>query len=163
VNTTHGQRRFHFIQFSTLLLTTLLGISMVGCAGAGKSIIRGRVIAGLVGQSVGTPAGDERFDELGIPDAKITILRKSDNKSRKQGAYTSTTSDEYGNFELVFAGGEYPRDAVLVRVEAEGIYTSRSQTFLPTDGDKLLCVVITRPDYVIPVPPEDKKNRSKKK
>ncbi len=141
-----------------LLAVPMLGVG--GCASSAKSIIKGRVIAGPVGQSVAASEADQRFDEPGIPDAKITILRKSGgNKSRGRGVYTSATSDAFGNFELVFANGQYPRDAVQVRVEGEGIYTSRSQTFLPDDGEEMLCVVITRPGYVIPEPPEDMKKK----
>ena len=175
VNTTHGQRQINTnqtpirIQPRALLMVVMgafLAVSMLGmtgCASSAKSIIKGRVIAGPVGQSVGASATDERFDKPGIPDAKITILRKSGgSKSRGRGVYTSATSDAFGNFELIFANGQYPRDAVQVRVEGEGIYTSRSQTFLPDDGEEMLCVVITRPGYVIPDPPEDKKKRSKK-
>ncbi len=176
MNTTHGQRRNCTNQTPSIgtsapllamVLVALLAIpmiGMVGCASSAKSVIKGRVIAGPVGQSVRAAAGDERFDEPGVPDAKITILRKSgSSKSRGRGVYTRATSDAFGNFELVFANGQYPRDAVQVRVEGEGIYTSRSQTFLPDDGEEMLCVVITRPGYAIPDPPEDKKKQSKKK
>jgi len=143
---------------ASLLLTSL---SLVGCAASAKSLIQGRVIGGPVGQSVGASPGDERFDEQGIPNAKITILSKKGNASRGRGVYTTATSDEYGNFELTFGNGQYPRDAIQVRVESEGIYTSRSQTFLPDEGDKMLCVVIPRPGYVIPVPLEPEKKEKK--
>lgn len=127
---------------------------MIGCASSTKTVITGRVIAGLVGQSVGASPNDERFNDPGIPGAKVSILSKTGSSARGRGVYTSVTSDDLGNFELSFANGQYPRDAVQVRVEAEGIFTSRSQTFLPGENDRLLCVVITRPGYVIPEPPE---------
>ena len=134
---------------------------LVGCAASGQSLIQGRVIAGSVGQSVSASPADERFDEQGIPNAKIIILTKEGNASRGRGVYTTATSDEYGNFELTFGSGQYPRDAVQVQVKGEGIYTSRSQTFLPEQGDRLLCVVIPRPGYVIPVPLEPEKKDKK--
>jgi hypothetical protein len=158
------------IQTNKLLRLAALVISLlflnlsIGCAASGQSVISGRVIAGTVGQSLSAEPGDERFDEPGIPGAKITILKKGGSSSRGRGVYTSTTSDAFGNFEIAFANGQFPRDAVQVRVEGEGIYTSRSSTFLPNGGGQLLCVVITRPGYVIPEPPEDAKDkRSKKK
>ena len=102
--------------------------------------------------------GDLRFEQPGIPDAIVTIMTKSGNASRGRGVYTKATSDEYGNFELSFAGGQYPRDSVQVKVQGEGFYISRSNTFLPAEGDQILAVVITRPGYVIPEPeqPEEK-------
>ena len=169
VNTTQGQRQLTIHHNRSAFLALLLGLAMlvvpaIGCGGAAKSTIRGRVIAGLVGQSVGAASSDERFDEPGIPGAKITILRKSGgNTTRARSVFTSTKSDEFGNFELVFANGQYPRDAVQVQVKGEGFFTSRSQTFLPNDGDELLCVVITRPGYVIPAPTQGEDDRMKKK
>lgn len=174
MNTTQGQRRTSFqrtssqrtgfqragmIKLVALGATALIATSMIGCASSGKSIIKGRVIAGVVGQSVSASPGDLRFEEPGVPDALVTIMTKSGNASRGRGVYTKVTSDQYGNFELSFAGGQYPRDSVQVKVQGEGFYTSRSQTFLPSEGDQILCVVITRPGYVIPEPdkPEAKK------
>ncbi len=167
MNTTQGQRTnrnhsFRQTKHAILLTTAFLAVStvsMVGCASTSKSVINGRVISGTVGQSVSASPGDIRFDEPGIPGATVTILTKSGNASRGRGVYTKVTSDEFGNFELNFANGQYPRDSVQVRVEGDGFYTSRSNTFLPPEGDSLLCVVITRPGYVIPEPaePESKK------
>jgi len=133
-----------------------LTVVQVGCAASGKSVITGRIIAGNVGQAVSAAPEDVRFEEPGIPGAKVIILNKEGNASRGRGVYTRTVSDEFGNFEIAFANGQFPRDAVRVRVEGEGIYTSRSETYLPSKGDKLLCVVMTRPGYVIPEPPPEK-------
>ena len=136
-------------------------IPAFGCESVGKSVILGRVIAGPVGQSVGASPQDERFEELGIPGVKIAVLTKDGNVSRGRGVYAKTESDVFGNFEISFANGQYPRDAVQIRVSGEGIFTSRSSTFLPDEGDELLCVVITRPGYVIPEPPEDETEKKK--
>jgi hypothetical protein len=169
VNTTQGQRQLSVNKNPSVYLALFLGLAVlvvpaIGCGGAAKSMIRGRVVAGLVGQAVGAASSDERFDEPGIPGAKITILRKpGGNTTRARSVFTSTKSDEFGNFELVFANGEYPRDAVQVQVKGEGFYTSRSQTFLPNEGDEILCVVIARPGYVFPVPAEGEDERNKKK
>lgn len=141
-----------------LLASLLLACLMVGCGG--RDVIKGRVIAGPVGQSVAAAPADERFAETGIPGAKITVLHKGGSAAQGRGVYTSATSDQYGNFELVFAGGAYPRDAVEIRVDGDGIFTSRSQAFLPKEGDRLLCVVIARPGHVFPKPekPETDQN-----
>ncbi len=133
-----------------LWVSMLLACLMAGCGG--RDVIRGRVIAGPVGQSVAAAPADERFTETGIPGATVTVLHKGGSAAQGRGVYTSATTDEYGDFELVFAGGEYPRDAVEIRVDGDGIFTSRSQAFLPKQGDRLLCVVILRPGHVFPMP-----------
>lgn len=154
----HAEIRRYLRVLAVIAFVSLVTLPMIGCGGAsGKSIIRGRVIAGTVGQSVGASPKDMRFDEQGIPDAKVIILTKTGNASRGRGVLTTATSDDFGDFEVAFAGGQYPRDAVQIRVEGEGIFTSRSVSFLPSEGGELLCVVITRPGYVIPDPPEDAK------
>ncbi len=166
MNTTQGtrpQRSTHiarqtrasrFSRNALLILAGALALTLVGCGGAGSTVIKGRVIAGAVGQSVAAAPGDERFEEQGIPGAKIAILDKQGNVSRGRGVYAKTTSDMFGNFEIKFANGQYPRDAVQVRVEGEGIFNSRSSTYLPKDGEDLLCVVIVRPGHVFPEPEE---------
>ncbi|MEX0877129.1 MAG: hypothetical protein WD114_06690 [Phycisphaerales bacterium] len=138
-------RRRHILPvFASVLAACLL----TGCQS--KQLIKGRVIAGPVGQSVVVSPQDERFDDPGIPAAIVSVIGKDGANARARGVYATAETDASGNFELVFPGGTYPRDAVEIRVKGEGIYTSRSQTFLPPDGDALLCVVITRPGYVIP-------------
>lgn len=161
---THTDMRALCRGLIAIAFASMIVLPMIGCGGgATKSVIRGRVIAGTVGQSVGASPKDVRFDEQGIPDAKVLILTKKGNASRGRGVLTTATSDDFGDFEIVFAGGHYPRDAVQIKVEGDGIYTSRSVNFLPTNGGELLCVVITRPDYVIPEPPEDAKSMREKK
>jgi len=171
VNTTHGQRqkkttmqhkRQHAnrtMMYPLLLASVFLATTLVGCGAAGKSVIKGRVIAGVIGQSVGASSSDERFDERGIPEATISILAKSGSASRGRGVYAKATSDQYGNFEVSFANGQYPRDAIQVRVKGDGFFTSKSKMFLPSEGGEILCVVILRPGYVIPEPDEEEKSR----
>lgn len=169
MNTTQGQRQLSVNKNPSAFLALFLGLAMlvvpaIGCGGAAKSSIRGKVIAGLVGQAVAVSSSDERFEEPGIPGVKVSILRKAGgNTTGRRSVYTSAVSDDFGNFELIIANGEYPRDAVQIRVKGDGIYTSKSQTFLPNDGDEILCVVITRPGYVFPEPPKDGDVRAKKK
>lgn len=141
----------------TLLLTlALLTTILVGC-GAGKSIVRGRVIAGTVGQAVTAAPTDERFSEPGLPEMSVSILARGGSTSKGRGVYATVTSDEFGDFELILPGGTYPRDAVEIRVSGDGIFTARSTTYMPNEGDSLLCVVITRPGYVRPEPNRDSK------
>jgi len=135
---------------------------LVGCGAAGKTVIKGRVIAGPVGQSVAASPEDERFMDLGIPEIDIAVMSKNGSTARGRGVYAKAVSDAWGNFELNFPGGQYPRDAIQIRVKGEGIFTSKTTTYLPPDGDEILCVVITRPGFVIPEPPEDEKKKAKK-
>lgn len=164
MNNTQGQRRNRFFsnkatRYTAMLAGALLAVTMVGCGSGGKTVIKGRVISGPVGQSVSASPEDERFLELGIPGIDVVILAKNGSSSRGRGVYSKATSDDWGNFEISFAGGQYPRDAIQVRVKGEGVFTSKSVSFLPPEGDRLLCVVITRPGFVIPEPPEDKKSK----
>jgi hypothetical protein len=159
VNTSHRTRREIIPMLKPLVFMCALSVLLVGCASSTKSTILGRVISGPVGQSVGASPEDERFEEQGIPGVKVTVLTKTGSASRGRGVYASAVADEYGNFELSFANGKYPSDAVQVRVAGDGIFTSRSQTYMPPDGDKLLCVVITRPGHEFPEPPEEENKK----
>lgn len=140
----------------TLFLTlALLTFTLVGCGGSGKSIVRGRVISGNVGQAVSAAPADERLKEPGLPGISVSILARGGSTAKGRGVYATSTSDEFGDFELIIPGGTYPRDAVEIRVTGDGIFTARSTTYMPKEGDHLLCVVITRPGYVRPEPNRD--------
>jgi len=136
----------HTLVLCSLLMLGLMLIPLGGC-GSSKSIVRGRVIAGNVGQAVAAASGDERFQEPGLADMKVSVLAKGGSSARGRGVYASAVSDEFGNFELAFLGGSFPRDVVEFRVSGEGIFTARSQMYMPKEGDQVLCVVITRPGY----------------
>ena len=164
MNNTQGQRRNRnysttTLRYTKLLSGVLIAVLLVGCGSGGKSIIAGRIISGPVGQSVSASPEDERFENRGIPGVDVFILAKNGSSSRGRGVYAKATSDDWGNFEISFAGGHYPRDAIQVRVKGEGIFTSKSIAFLPPEGDKLLCVVITRPGHVFLEPLEEEKSK----
>lgn len=142
--------------FYLFLLALILTGTLVGC-GSGKSVVRGRVIAGNVGQALAAAPGDERFKEPGLPEMTVNILARGGSTSKGRGVYATSTTDASGDFELVLPAGTFPRDAVEVRVSGEGIFTARSTTYMPKEGDQLLCVVITRPGYVPPEPNRDAK------
>ncbi len=150
--------RRHVRRLSTVA-SLMCMFAIVGCGGAGKTVIKGRVIAGPVGQTVAASPEDERFLEVGIPNINVAVLSKDGSAARGRGVYAKVVSDAWGNFELQFPGGQYPRDAIQIRVNGEGIFTSKTTTYLPPDGDQVLSVVITRPGFVIPEPPEDEKKK----
>jgi hypothetical protein len=133
-----------------VLASLLLTLTQVGCGSGGKSVVRGRVITGTVGQAVSTNAGDERFEEPGVPGMEIAILARGGSVARGRGIYAKATSDEFGEFELVFPSGTFPSDAVEIQVSGEGVFTAKSTTYMPTQGARLLCIVIPRPGYVAP-------------
>lgn len=147
-------RRAFTIVSLVLMGTFMLGL--VGC-GNGKSIVRGRVISGTVGQAVAAAPGDERFEEIGLPEMEVAVLAKGGSSARGRGVYAKATSDEFGDFELAFPAGSFPRDVVEIRVEGEGVFTARSTMYMPSEGEQVLCVVITRPGYVLPEPNRDDK------
>ncbi len=138
-------RRLFLVLFSLLLTLT-----QVGCGSGGKSIVRGRVIAGTVGQAVSTAAGDVRFEDPGLPGMDVVVLAKGGSAARGRGVFARAVSDEQGDFELVFPSGAFPSDVVEIRVSGDGIFTARSTTYMPTGGGRLLCIVIPRPGYVAP-------------
>ena len=146
-------------RFSSLLMLFLFALaqfSIVGC-GSSSTSVRGRIIIGSVGQAVVAAPGDERFDEQGLPGMTVTVLARGGSTARGRGVFAEAQSDDFGDFELMFPGGSFPRDVVEIRVSGDGIYTARSTTYMPTQGNQLLCVVIPRPGYVPPEPNRESK------
>lgn len=139
----------------TLLLLVIVAFAaqtaLMGC-GSSKTTLRGRVIAGTVGQAVAAAPGDERFKDPGLPEMSVAVLARGGSTARGRGVFAEAVSDENGDFELIFPGGSFPRDVVEIHVSGDGIFTARSTTFMPTQGNQLLCVVIPRPGYVPPEP-----------
>lgn len=133
-----------------ILIAACLCLPLVGCGGAGKSIVRGRVVAGTVGQAVAVSPEDERLKEEGLPLMEVVVMSKGGSASQGRGVYARATSDELGDFELVFPGGTFPSDVVTIQVKGEDVFTARSTTYMPTGGGSLLCIVIPRPGYVRP-------------
>ena len=133
-----------------ILIAACLCLPRVGCGGAGKSIVRGRVVAGTVGQAVAVSPEDERLKEEGLPLMEVVVMSKGGSASQGRGVYARATSDELGDFELVFPGGTFPSDVVTIQVKGEDVFTARSTTYMPTGGGSLLCIVIPRPGYVRP-------------
>lgn len=142
-------RRLTFL----LLFLMLFAVqsALVGCGNA-KTTIRGRVISGTVGQAVVAAPGDERFKDPGLPEMSVAVLARGGSTARGRGVFAEAVSDENGDFELIFPGGSFPRDIVEIRVSGDGTFTARSTTYMPTQGNQLLCVVIPRPGYVPPEP-----------
>ena len=141
----------HIARRTVLLLAAIMLIlTQVGCGSGGKTIVRGRVITGTVGQAIATSAEDVRFEEPGLPGMDVAVLARGGSVSRGRGVYAKVTTDELGDFELVFPSGTFPSDAVEIHVSGEGVFTARSTTYMPTMGGRLLCIVIPRPGYVAP-------------
>ncbi|MCR9075492.1 MAG: hypothetical protein NXI07_05580 [bacterium] len=139
----------------TLFLALSFVLLIVGCGSRGKSIVRGRIIAGTVGQAVAVSPQDERLQEPGLAGFQVYVLSKGGSASQGRGLYAQAKSDEFGDFELVFPSGTFPSDVVTIQVTGEGIYTARSSTYMPTQGANLLCIVIPRPGYA---PPEQNRD-----
>lgn len=137
-------------RFVLILIAASLCLPLIGCGGAGKSVVRGRVVAGTVGQAVAVSPEDERLKEDGLPLMEVVVMSKGGSASQGRGVYARATSDELGDFELVFPGGTFPSDVVTIQVKGEGVFTARSTTYMPTGGGSLLCIVIPRPGYVRP-------------
>lgn len=143
------------MQFATrrsylILLAAFVCFPLLGCGGGAKSIVRGRVVAGTVGQAVSVSPKDERLQEDGLPEMEVVVMSKGGSASQGRGVYARATTDEMGDFELVFPGGTFPSDVVTIQTSGEGVFTARSTAYMPTQGGSLLCIVIPRPGYVRP-------------
>ena len=106
-----------------ILIAACLCLPLVGCGGAGKSIVRGRVVAGTVGQAVAVSPEDERLKEEGLPLMEVVVMSKGGSASQGRGVYARATSDELGDFELVFPGGTFPSDVVTIQVKGEDVFS----------------------------------------
>ncbi len=149
----HGCAQFRMMLFA-LLVVGFTGL--VGCKAAATKI-SGRVIAGNIGQSVVVGPRDERLKNPGIPGVEITVLHAGGSAKRGRGLVASGLADENGDFDITIPRGKHPASSVMIRVKGENIFASRSQTYLPTNAQKLLCTVITRDGYTPPVPEEQPK------
>ena len=126
-----------------MLAAVVVAFVQVGCAGATR--IDGRVVAGSVGLAVVVDPGDERLSEPGIPGVEVALLRET-NTTSGGAMITKAVSDEEGNFRFTLARGQHPAGAVIVRTRGEGVFTSRSRSYLPRGTQQLLCTVMTEPD-----------------
>lgn len=133
-----------------LALVLIMTIPLVACGSAGKSTVRGRVVAGTVGQAVSVSPTDRRLDDEGLAGMEVVVMAKGGSASLGRGVFARATSDELGDFELVFPGGTFPSDVVTIQVSGDGVFTARSTNYMPTQGGSLLCIVIPRPGYVKP-------------
>ncbi|MCA9303348.1 MAG: hypothetical protein KC996_04435 [Phycisphaerales bacterium] len=137
----------------TIALASLSLLSLVGCKSA-STHFTGRVIAGTIGQAMVVGPNDERLQEPGIPGLDVVVLQAGGSTARGTGVLTQAMTDELGNFEITIPRGKHPANSVTVRVRGDQIFSARSQTFLPTNAQKLLCTVITRDGYTPPAPTE---------
>lgn len=129
------------------LMAALAAIAMValqiGCSGSTR--VGGRVVSGSVGLAVVVDPSDDRLSEPGIPGVEVALLRES--TSATGGAMiTRAVSDDQGNFTFTLARGQHPAGPVIVRTRGDGVFTSRSRSYLPRGTQQLLCTVITQPD-----------------
>ena len=104
------------IAIAVLLLVSLF--VFVGCGSRGQTTINGRIISGTVGQAVTVGATDERLKAEGLPGLDIAVLSKGGSVARGRGVFAKATSDELGDFKLVFPSGTFPSDAVEHRGQA---------------------------------------------
>lgn len=138
-----------------ITLATIAMLSLVGCKSAATHF-SGRVIVGTIGQAMVVGPNDERLLEPGIPGLDVVVLQAGGSTARGTGVLTQAKTDELGNFAITIPRGKHPASSVTVRVRGDHIFSSRSQTFLPTNAQKLLCTVITRDGYTPPEPTESK-------
>lgn len=130
-----------FGRFIPVIALSAAVLFQLGCAGSTR--IDGRVVTGPVGMAIIAEPGDERLESSGVPGVEVALLRET--TSSGGALITQTVTDEEGNFRMTLARGKHPGNAVIVRTRGDGIYTSRSRSYLPRGSQKLLCTVIPQP------------------
>ncbi len=148
--------RLSFIRFAQASLLLLVVFGLIGCKAAAMRI-SGKVVQGTVGQVMVVGPADERLAKPGIPDVQVTVLVAGGSEARGKGLVGQATTDELGNFEFSIPHGQHPGSSVMVRVKGDWIFSARSQTYLPTNSQKLLCTAITLDGYVPPMPEDTEK------
>tara|TARA_R110000782_G_scaffold20675_19_gene55912 strand:- start:15069 stop:15503 length:435 start_codon:yes stop_codon:yes gene_type:complete len=132
-----------FGRLTASLAMLAVALLQVGCSGSTR--IDGRVVSGPVGLAVVVDPSDDRLSEPGIPGVEVALLRESSGSSG--GAMiTRAVSDEAGNFTFTLARGQHPAGPVSVRTRGDGVFTSRSRSYLPRGNQRLLCTVMTQPE-----------------
>jgi hypothetical protein len=145
--------------FLRATLLAFLAVALTGLVGCKSSPTRinGRVIQGTVGQAIVVGPNDVRLEDQGIPGVDVVVLHAGGSVARGRGVVGTATTDELGDFEIKIPGGKHPANSVIVRVKGEWVFSSRSQTYLPTNSQHLLCTVITRDGYT---PPDQEEEQS---
>jgi hypothetical protein len=130
----------------SILALFAAAFALTGCSGATR--IDGRVVTGPVGLAVVVDPTDERLSNPGVGGVEVALLRETSSNSGS--LITRTVTDEHGDFRFTLARGHHPGAAVIVRTRGDGIYTSRSRTYLPRGNQKLLCTVMAQPEASAP-------------
>ena len=134
---------------STILIPILL-TALLTLTACGSTRYSGKVIPGTVGRPIIVQKDDDRINnKQGIPGLQLTLY--NDSRSGKAPAQLSRTiTDEEGKFAFSVPAAKTPRGAVIVRVTGDKIYSARSKTFLPRNGQLMLFTVVTREPIMDP-------------
>lgn len=128
----------HLIK-SIFLLTTLLTLTACGTVQ-----YAGKVIPGQIGRPITIDASDDRINnQPGIPDLQVTLYNESQG-GQPPKQLDQTTTDADGRFAFTLKPTYTPNGAVTVRVTGDHIYSARSKTYLPRDGQFMLFSVVLR-------------------
>lgn len=135
------------IRTMTVLVSLVYASALTGCASSTR--FDGRVIPGSTGLAVVVDPADERLKIPGVPGVEVALLRGS--ASNSGGAVImETVTGEDGNFSFTLGRGQHPGGPIMVRTRGAGVFTSRSQTYLPRGSQKLLCSVMVDPSRPAP-------------
>jgi len=130
-----------------ILAATILLFTMTAC---GSSRYAGKVIPGTVGRPIVVESSDDRINnQPGIPGLQVTLYKES-RSGQAPAQIDRTVSDEEGKFNFSIPSAQTPRGAVIVRVTGDDIYSARSKTFLPRNGQLMLFTVVTRDPIMDP-------------
>jgi hypothetical protein len=129
------------MQLAKSILILIAARSLTAC---GSSKYMGKVVPGSVGRPIIVSASDDRINnDVGIEGLELTLYNEA-RSGQAPVQLTKTTTGEDGRFTFTLPAKKPPRGTVTVRVTGDSIYSARSKTYLPRNGQFMLFTVVTR-------------------
>jgi len=127
-----------------LIKAILLLITVFALTACGSVQYAGKVIPGQIGRPITIDASDDRINnQPGIPDLQVTLYNEA-KSGQPPKQLDQTTTDADGRFAFTLKPTHTPNGAVTVRVTGDNIYSARSKTYLPREGQFMLFTVVSR-------------------
>lgn len=124
------------------LIASLIAVTTLTACGSTR--YDGKVIPGTVGRPIIVESKDDRINNNpGIADLTVTLYSES-RSGQAPAQIDRTTTDDEGMFSFSIPSADTPRGAIIVRVTGDEIYSARSKTYLPRQGQLMLFSVVTR-------------------
>ena len=118
---------------ATLAFTLALLSGLGACA---STTIHGHVISAEIGRVIVVPKNDERMNDDGIADVKVTITQG--------GVLGKVTTNSSGGFSLTVRDDALRSGPIQVTAEGESIFRVQNQVQIPNGGQALLVNTVSR-------------------